>query len=97
MHHVPLMTWSREIDVSPTCMDMTLYPADAGVAVCAIPLDIPVHAAGLVAAGRVSADVVGRMREASLAGHELQRRRPELGLAGFRPELLAGAVERLAA
>jgi len=75
---------AREIDVIPTWMDMTLYHADAGFAVRAIPLDIPVYTTGLVAADRVPADVVGRMREALLAGHELQRRRPELGLAGFR-------------
>ncbi len=75
---------SREIDVIPTWLDMTLYHLDAGFAVRAIPLDIPVYTTGLVAADRVPSDVAGRMREAFVAGHELQRRQPELGLAGFR-------------
>ncbi|MDQ3630834.1 MAG: ABC transporter substrate-binding protein [Actinomycetota bacterium] len=75
---------SGEIDVIPTWMDMTLYHLDAGFGVRAIPLDIPVYTTGLVVADRVPSDVVGRMREAFAAGHELQRRQPELGLAGFR-------------
>lgn len=74
---------SGEIDVVPTWMDMTPYHRDAGFGVRAIPLDIPVYTTGLVAADRVPSDVVGRMREALAAGHELQRRQPELGLAGF--------------
>ncbi len=75
---------SGEIDVIPTWMDMTLYHLDAGFGVRAIPLDIPVYATGLVAADRVPSDVVDRMREAYAAGHELQRRQPDLGLAAFR-------------
>jgi len=74
---------SGAIDVIPTWMDMTLYHLDAGFPVRAIPLDIPVYTTGLVAADRIPPDVAGRMREAFLAGHELQRRQPELGLAGF--------------
>jgi len=75
---------SAEIDVIPTWMDMTLYHLDAGFGVRAIPLDIPVYTTGLVAADRVSTEVACRMRDAFTAGHELQARQPELGMAGFR-------------
>jgi len=73
-----------EIDVIPTWMDMTLYHRDAGFRMRTIPLDIPVYTTGLVAADRVPRDVVARVRDAFVAGHELQRRQPELGLAAFR-------------
>jgi len=73
-----------EIDVIPTWMDMTLYHRDSGFGIRTIPLDIPVYSTGLVAADRVPADVVARVRDAFVAGHELQRRQPELGLAAFQ-------------
>jgi len=75
---------SGEIDVIPTWMDMTLYHRDAGFGVRAIPLDIPVYTTGLVAADHLSGDVVCRMRDAFVAGHELHVEQPELGMAGFR-------------
>ena len=75
---------SGDVDVLPMWMDDVLYCRDAGVPVRAIPLDIPVYSTGLVAADRLSSELVWRMREAFAAGYELQRERPELGLAGFR-------------
>ena len=72
-----------EIDVIPTWMDMTPYHLDAGFGVRAIALDIPVYTTGLVAADRLSTEVVCRMRDAFTAGHELQARQPEFGMAGF--------------
>lgn len=74
---------SGEIDVIPTWMDMTPYHLDAGFGVRAIALDIPVYTTGLVAADRLSTEVVCRMRDAFTAGHELQARQPEFGMAGF--------------
>jgi len=73
---------SGDIDVIPTWMEMTLYHRDTGIR--AIPLDIPVYTTGLVAADRVPAEVVCQIRDAYVAGHELQREQPELGMAGFR-------------
>ncbi len=73
-----------DVDVIPTWVDMTLYHRDAGFAVRAIPLDIPVYSTGLVAADRVPREVVRGMRDAFTAGHELRLEHPELGMAGFR-------------
>lgn len=84
---------SGQIAVAPTWMDdsaqarlanMTLHHRGAGFGIRAIPLDIPVYSTGLVAADHLPLDVVTGMRDAFLGGHELQRARPELGLAGFR-------------
>lgn len=73
-----------DIDVIPTWMDMTLYHLDAGFAVRAIPLDLPVYSTGLVAADGVPDDVARAMRDAFSAGHKLQREQPELGMSGFK-------------
>jgi hypothetical protein len=84
---------SGHIEVAPTWMDdstqarladMTLHHLGVGFGIRAIPLDIPVYSTGLVAADRLPLDVVARMRDAFVAGHELQLMRPDLGLAGFR-------------
>ncbi len=84
---------SRDVDVLPMWMDdttparaqeMTLHHAGEGFRVRAIPLDIPVYSTGLVAADRLSPEVVRGMRDAIAAGHELQRAQPEVGLTGFR-------------
>ena len=75
---------SGEVDVIPTWMDMTLYHRDVGFDVRVIALDIPVYTTGLVAADRLPTEVVRRMRDALVAGHDLQREQPELGLASFR-------------
>ncbi len=81
------------VEVAPTWMDdstqarianMTLSHRGVGFGIRAIPLDIPVYSTGLVAADRLPLDVVAGMRDAFRGGHELQRARPELGLAGFR-------------
>lgn len=71
-------------DTTPARMlGMTLHHDGASFAVRAIALDIPVYSTGLIAADRVALDVVRRMRDAIAAGHELQRERPEPGLAAF--------------
>lgn len=75
---------SGEVDVIPTWMDMTLYHLDAGFGVRAIPLDLPVYSTGLVAADHLDDEVAGQVRDAFVAGHQLQRENPEVGLAGFR-------------
>ena len=73
-----------DVDVIPTWTDMTLYHRNAGFGVRAIPLDIPVYTTGLVAADRLPATVVCRMRDAFVAGYDLQLKQPELGIAAFR-------------
>jgi hypothetical protein len=83
---------SGAVDALPMWMDdttparmlgMSLHHGGASFAVRAIALDIPVYSTGLIAADRVALDVVQRMRHALAAGHELQRERPEPGLAAF--------------
>ncbi|MDQ3647690.1 MAG: ABC transporter substrate-binding protein [Actinomycetota bacterium] len=73
-----------EIDVIPTWVDMTLNHVDRGYPVRPIALDIETYAAGLLAADRLPLELVTRMREAFVAGYELQLERPELGIAAFR-------------
>lgn len=83
---------SGKVDVIPMWMDQTtpakaqgmkLYDEGEGFDVRAIALDIPVYSTGLVAADRLPTDVVRAVRDAIAAGHELQRREPEVGMAGF--------------
>lgn len=73
-----------EIDVIPTWMDMTLHHRRSGLPLRAIPLDIDVYATGLVAADRLPLELVARMRDALVAGYELCREQPALGIAAFR-------------
>jgi len=74
-----------EVDVIPTWIDMTLeHRRDAPFAIRAIPLDIEVYATGLVAADRLPLELVARVRDAFVAGYELQRDEPGLGIAAFR-------------
>ena len=84
---------SGAVEVLPMWMDdttavrlcgMTLQYRGEDVATRAIALDVPVYSTGLIAADRVPLDVARRMRDALVAGHELQRKRPEPGLAAFR-------------
>lgn len=80
------------IDVMPTWMDMTLYHRRPEFAIRTIPLDIGVYTTGLIAADRLPLELVTRMLEGFVAGHELVREQPELGIAGFRrryPEVSA--------
>ncbi len=75
----------REIDVIPVTMDwMTFYDRTTVCPVRIIRLDVPVYTTGLVASDRLPLDLVTRMRNAFVAGHDLHRRRPELGIAAFR-------------
>ncbi len=74
----------REIDVIPMWVDMTLNHADKGYAVRSIALDIETYATGLLAADRLSPELVTRMRDAFVAGYQLQLEQPELGIAAFR-------------
>jgi len=83
---------SGAVDVLPMWIDDTTAVRIRGMIVGhrgegfktrVIALDIPVYSTGLIAADRVSLDVVQRMRDALAAGHDLQRRRPEPGLAAF--------------
>jgi hypothetical protein len=81
------------VDVLPMWMEDTTAVRIRGMAVRhrgeefgvrAIALDVAVYSTGLIAADRVPLDVVHAMRDALVAGHELQRARPEPGLAAFR-------------
>lgn len=73
-----------EIDVIPTWMDMTWHHRDAGFTTRAIPLDIDVYTSGLVAADRLEPQLISRVRDAFVAGYELQRAQPTLGITGFQ-------------
>ncbi|MEJ7893396.1 MAG: ABC transporter substrate-binding protein [Solirubrobacteraceae bacterium] len=73
-----------EIDVMPTWMDMTLYHRIPEFPIRTIALDIDVYTTGLIAADRLPLDLVTRVRDAFVAGYELQRDQPELGIAGLR-------------
>ncbi len=73
-----------EIDVIPTCMDMTLDHLDPGFPVRVIPLDIEVYTVGLLASDRLSSELVTRMRDAFVAGHHFHRAEPEPGIAALR-------------
>ncbi|MDQ3647383.1 MAG: ABC transporter substrate-binding protein [Actinomycetota bacterium] len=73
-----------EIDVIPTWMDMTLHHHTAGSPIRVIPLDIDVYTTGLIAADRLPLELVARMRDAFVAGYQLQQEQPELGIAAFR-------------
>lgn len=72
-----------EIDVIPAWADM-LPSARADMPIRAIPLDIGVYSTGLVAADRLSLELVTRMRDALSAAYELQRQQPELGITALR-------------
>lgn len=77
------------IDVIPVWMDMTPYHrearfTDAGFPTRVIPLDVEVYTTGLLAADRLPLELVTRMRDAFVAGYELQREDPEPGIAAFR-------------
>jgi ABC-type nitrate/sulfonate/bicarbonate transport system substrate-binding protein len=78
-----------DIDVMPVWMDMTPYHrcaefTDAGFPTRVIPLDIDVYTTGLLAADRLPLELVTRMRDAFVAGFDLQREDPEPGIAAFR-------------
>ncbi len=78
-----------DVDVIPVWMDMTPYHReachrDAGFATRVIPLDIEVYTTGLLAADRLPEDLVARMRDAFVAGYDVQREDPEPGIAAFR-------------
>ena len=75
---------SGAIDVIPTWADMSLHHRKAGFPIRVIRLDVEVYATGLVAADRLPLDLVSRMRDAFVAGYDLQVERPELGIAAFR-------------
>jgi len=73
-----------EIDVMPTWIDMLFHHRNAGFPIRAIPLDIDIYTTGLVAADRLAPELVSRVRDAFVAGYDLQRAQPDLGIAGFR-------------
>jgi len=73
-----------EIDAIPTWVDMTLNHVGRGYAVRPIALDIETYTTGLLAADRLPLELVARMRDAFVAGYQLQLERPELGIAAFR-------------
>jgi len=84
---------SDEVEVLPVWLDDTTRAQSQGLvlhhggttfAVCTIALEIPVYTTGLVAADRLPSDVIRSMRDAYVAGFQLQSERPELGLSGFR-------------
>ncbi len=75
---------SGAIDVMPTWMEMTQYHRKPEYFIRTIPLDIDVYSTGLIAADRLPLDLVTRFRDAFVAGYDLFRERPELGVDGFR-------------
>lgn len=72
-----------EIDVIPTWMEMVFHHLVPELAVRTIALDVAVYSVGLLAADRLSLELVTRVRDAFMAGFELQRDNPEFGIAGF--------------
>ncbi len=86
-----------EVDVIPTWMDMTLHYRKLGLPIRAIPLEIEVYTSGLVAADRLPLELVSRMRDAFVAGYELQLAQPELGIAAFRRRFPEVSEEHIAA
>ncbi|MDQ6805880.1 MAG: ABC transporter substrate-binding protein [Actinomycetota bacterium] len=73
-----------EIDVIPTWIDMVFHHYTAGFRVRPIPLDLDVYTTGLVAADRLAPQLVSAVRDAFLAGYDLQLEEPEVGITGFR-------------
>ena len=73
-----------DIDVMPTWTDMVFHHRNAGFPLRVIPLAIDVYTTGLVAADRLAPDLVARVRDAFVAGYNLQVAQPELGVAGFQ-------------
>lgn len=73
-----------QVDVIPIWADMAQKYGKGGTAVRAIPLEVDVYASGLVAADRLPLELVTRMRDAFVAGYDLQLEQPELGIAAFR-------------
>jgi ABC-type nitrate/sulfonate/bicarbonate transport system substrate-binding protein len=73
-----------DIDVIPTWVDMVFHHRNAGFAIRAIPLDIDVYTTGMVAADRLAPELVARVRDAFVAGYEIQLAKPELGITGFQ-------------
>ncbi len=86
-----------EIDVMPTWMDMTLYHRKPESPIRTIALDIDVYTTGLIAADRLALELVTRMRDGFVAGHELLREQPELGIAGFRRQYPEVSAEHIRA
>lgn len=73
-----------EVDALPTLIDMLPMHAGSGQRQRAIALDLAVYGSGLVAADRLSLELVERLTGALRAGFELQRERPGLGIGAYR-------------
>jgi len=73
-----------EMDVLPSWTEMILNSLENGYDVRAVELGIETYASGLLAADRLPLELVTRMRDAFVAGYELQLERPEVGIAAFR-------------
>lgn len=73
-----------EIDVIPTWIDMIFHHRSAGFPIRSIPLDVDVYTTGLVAADRLAPELISSVREAFVAGYDLQLEQPDVGIAGFR-------------
>ncbi len=86
-----------EVDVIPAWMEMSLHHRQAGCQIRTIPLDIGVYSTGLLAADRLSSELVSRMRDAFVAGHDLQLEQPELGIWAFRRRFPDVSVEHIQA
>lgn len=75
---------AEAVDVVPSWAETIPVRSYAGVAVRAIPFDVDGgYASGLVAADRVSDDVLARMHAALVAGFAVQRADPDVGVAAF--------------
>jgi ABC-type nitrate/sulfonate/bicarbonate transport system substrate-binding protein len=72
------------LDVIPGWVDMSPSYSREGLEIRAIPLEAEAYATGLVAADRLTLELVARMRDALAAGYELQREHPELGIEALR-------------
>jgi len=74
-----------DVEVVPAWIDMTVELRErCDFPIRTIPLDIDVYATGLIAADRLPLELVARMRDAFVAGYELQRERPDAGISAFR-------------
>lgn len=81
----PLVLARGEVDALPDFVDLLpRVRRQAVIGVRAVPLGLEVYASGLVAADRLSLDLVRSMRAAVSAALQRQRQDPEAGVAELR-------------
>jgi hypothetical protein len=85
------------IDVLPSWVDTAPLLDSGELRLRAVPLSVDAYASGLLAADRLPLELVQRMRDALVAGCELQRERPEVGIGAFLRRLPSIGEEHLRA